>query len=76
MLWSSGENSSLFEHELKDVTRFAWGQKDSFEPPPTLYSKIRFGLTPTPPLYKRILVTHFQDTVNVKKIKNMKRTNP
>ena len=31
-----------------------------------LYSKIRFGLTPTPPLYKHILVTHFQSTMNVK----------
>ena len=42
----------------------------------TLYSKICFGFTPTPSLYKRILVTHFQNTMNLKKSKNMKRTNP
>ena len=35
-------------------------------PHPPLYSKIRFGLAPTPPLYKRIFVTYFQNTLNVK----------
>ena len=45
-------------------------------PHPPLYSKIRFGLTPTLPLYKRVIVTHFQNAMNVKKSKNINRTDP
>ena len=38
--------------------------------------KYALALPPTPPLYKRILESHFQNTMNVKKFKNINRTNP
>ena len=42
-------------------------QKGHFwTPKPPLCSQICFGFTPTPPLCKRILVTYFQNTMNVK----------
>ena len=48
-----------------------------FEPPiHPCTQKYALALLPTPPLYKRILVTHFQNTMNVKKSKNKKQTNP
>ena len=37
-----------------------------FESPPTPVLKIRFGPTPTLPLNKLILLTHFQNAMNVK----------
>ena len=47
------------------------------EPPTHPYTqKYALALTPTPPLYKRILEPHFQNTINVKKFKNINRINP
>ena len=47
-----------------------------FEPPThPCTKKYASALPPTPPLYKRILVTHFQNTMYVIKSKNMNRTN-
>ena len=49
-------------------------QMTIFDPPQSpLYSKIHFGLNPH---HKRILETRFQNTMNVKKSKNINRTNP
>ena len=48
-----------------------------FEPPTQPFTqKYVLALPPTPPLYRRILVTYFQNTMNVKKSKDMKRKNP
>ena len=47
------------------------------EPPTHLCTpKYALALPPNPPLYKRILEPHFQNTMNVKKSKNLNRTNP
>ena len=45
--------------------------------PPThpCTQKYALALPSATPLYKRILVTHFQNTMYVKKSKNMNRTN-
>ena len=38
--------------------------------------KCVMALPPTPAMHKRILVIHFQNTMNVKNSKKMKGTNP
>ena len=46
-------------------------QMTIFEPPThPCTQKYALALPPTSPLYKRILVTHFQNTMNIKKSKN------
>ena len=50
---------------LNTTCRYCLGPSIKYVRPKAVI-KICFCLTPTPPLYKRILVTHFQNTMNVK----------
>ena len=57
--------------------RYVRSKMAIFEPPThPCTQKYALALPPTPPLYKRILEKDFQNTMNVKKSKNINQTNP
>ena len=64
-------------HGLGTVHKVRTPQNGHFRTPThPCTQKYASALPPTPPLYKRILETHFQNTMNVKISKNINRTNP
>ena len=47
-------------------TKYVTPKRPYLNPHPPLYSKVRCSLTPNPPMSKRILITPFQNIMNVK----------